>query len=183
MKKIYLLAIFVMASLVANAQFVNGGGSSHSGSSSKSSSGLYSSGNGPRFQGSFGTSLSFFGAGAGPSVDFEFGSRIRDYIFVGGGTGLHTVFSQIDALLCLPIYANAKAFLPVTESIMPFVNYSIGTSIFWLPFDPNPNIRRNTYFTLFTNVGLGVELGRHQISAGYEYMGLHSGYFKYAVTF
>lgn len=181
MKKIYLLAIFMMASLVANAQFVNGGGSSRSGSSSGSSSGLYSSGNGARFQGSFGSSLSFFAYGAGPSFDLELGSRIRDYIYVGGGTGLHTVFSRVDGLLCLPIYANAKAFLPVTESIMPFVNYSIGASIFWLPFDTYT--RRNTYINLYTNVGLGVELGRHQISAGYEYMGLHSGYFKYAITF
>lgn len=180
MKKIYLLAIFAMASLAANAQFVNGGGgSSRSGSSSGSStSGLYSSGNGAKFQGAFGSSVSFFAYGAGPSIDIEMGSRIRDYIFVGGGTGLHTVFSRVDGLLSLPIYANTKAFLPIRENVMPFVNFSLGANFYWLPF-----ANSTTYISLYTNVGLGVELGRHQFSAGYELMGLHSGYLKYAVTF
>lgn len=180
MKKFYLLAVFVMASVVANAQFVNGGGTSRSGSSSgSSSSGLYSSGNGAKFQGVYGTSLSFCANGAGPSMDLELGSRIRDYIFVGGGFGLHTVFNSADCVLALPLYANAKGFIPVRENLMPFINFSLGADFFWHPF----NRQGTTFVGLYTNVGLGLEWGRHQFSAGYDLMGIHSGYFKYAVTF
>lgn len=178
MKKACLLVILVMTAMVANAQFVNGGSSTSSASRSHSGSGLYSSGNGAHFEGSFGASLTFASFGAGPSVDVEMGSRIRDFIFVGAGTGLHTVFSRVDGILSLPIYANVKGFIPVRENIMPFLSYSIGPNFFWLPFQYS-----DTFIYFYTNVGLGVELGHHQVSAGYEYMGVHSGYFKYAVTF
>lgn len=184
MKKYYLLLIFVMASVVTNAQFVNGGGNSNSKSSYGSSSArLYSSGNGAHFEGVFGTSLSFCSVGAGPSVDLELGCRVRDFFFVGAGTGLHTVFSNVDGLLSLPLYANIKGFLPIKENVMPFLSFSAGADFWWLPFSDISRIRNTTYVGFYTNVGLGVEWGRHQFSGGYELMGLHSGYFKYAITF
>lgn len=176
MKKLILFTICVMVSIAANAQFVNGGSSSSR--SSKSTGGIYSSGEGPHFQAVFGTSVTFCGVGAGPSLDIELGSRLRDFIFVGGGTGVHTVFTKNDFLISLPIYANSKVFLPIKENLKPFVNYSAGLNLFWLPVDYS-----NTFVGFYTNASLGIELGRHQISAGYEYLGLHSGFFKYALSF
>lgn len=182
MKKIIFLAICLIFCVMANAQFVSGGGSSKR-TTSKSSVGLNSSGEGSKFQGNVGLGVQFAQQAAGPLLDTEFGCRIRDYVFVGGGLGFHSYMNLTAykdyVVLSLPIYANAKGFLPVKTNVMPFINFSIGFQCLWLP-EKYPN---QTAVGFFTNVGAGIELGRHQVSAGYEYSYFHTGYLKYAIIF
>lgn len=179
MKKLLSLSLVLFATTFAHAQFMNSSSSTGS-TSQKSSTGLYSSGNGPKYESSFGFTLLFTDRSAGPCVDYEGGCRIRDYVFVGAGLGVHDLLniSQDVYWVSVPIYANFKGFLPVKENVMPFINFSIGAHLSFLPRNSD-----DLYYGLFTTVGLGVELGAHRLSLGYECDAFHCGFFKYAVRF
>lgn len=180
MKKLLLIAILSIATTIAHAQFVSGGNSYKS--SSRTSSGLYSSGEGARMSGSVGLGIQVASQAAGPCLDWDLGCRIRDYVYAGLGFGLHTYMnftSYSDYLvMTVPIYGNIKGFLPLQENLMPFISFSLGGQMAWLPL-----IYDDLMGGFYTNVAAGIEFGKHQISAGYELSVFHTGYFRYAFVF
>lgn len=179
MKKLLFVMLLSIATTMSYAQFVSGGNSYQS---SRTSSGLYSSGKGARMEGYFGLGLQVAYQAAGPGLDTEIGCRIRDYVFVGFGVGVHTYMNLTSysdyCIISLPIYANAKGYLPIQENLMPFISFSLGGQMAWLPI-----IDDDMYGGFYTNVAAGIELGKHQLSAGYELSIFHTGYFKYAIKF
>lgn len=59
----------------------------------KSSYSLYSSGNDAHFQGMVAFHLNYVSTHAGPGADLVLGSRIRDYVYVGGGYGFRSLLN------------------------------------------------------------------------------------------
>lgn len=112
---------------------------------------------------------------AGGSFDVSLGSRINQYVYVGGGTGLHLKFGyQGGVVLSQPIYANCKVFLPTkNRDFYPHLDVKMGaamTSMFFREYAEGP------YFGLFTGVGAGIDYRRFTIGAGYQYCSGHIGY-------
>lgn len=154
---------------------------------------LYNSGQGAHFQGMVDLGFAFTdlsdyiyyygysnanGFYAGPSLDFTFGSRIRDYIFVGGGVGFNTILNAFnkDYSMLGVIHANARGYLPLSETTMPYLDFSIGTSL---------GVYSMEYFycRFYTRVGLGVEYKHFDISFGYELMTFNFGYLRLGARF
>ncbi len=154
---------------------------------------FYSDGLGPHYSGRVGTGTIFTSGAGGPFVDVVNGCQIRDYIFVGGGVGLHTGFSSGVGLFTIPIFANARGTFRVKENIAPFVDFAIGGYLGWNVYfsskireyldiyseylGDNYNYKTNNFGGgFYTHVLAGVNLFQHwNVSMGYERCGGNMG--------
>lgn len=116
----------------------------------------------------------------GPGFDFVFGSRIRDFVFVGFGIGMHTLLNEPydNYNIITAYYGDFRGYVPVKQHLMPFVDLGLGVhlSVVELPMD---------YWCagLYAHVGLGFEYKRFDFSMGYEFNITDNGYFKIGVSF
>jgi len=147
---------------------------------------LYNSGYGPHLQAIMSVGANFMETHAGPSGVLIYGSRIRDYIFVGGGIGVHTLLRDKnnveDHNLAIAFYANPRAYLPVKENFMPFVDWHVGFQVAGYGMQDG---RGRGYWTVlfFTKVGMGFEIKKFNLSLGYEYLlGAHTGYVSIGIA-
>lgn len=134
----------------------------------------YSDGLGPRYGGWTETGVLFNNRGAGFNLDLVNGCYIRDYIFVGGGIGLHGMFSPAGVLLSIPIYAQARGLLRINRIVAPILDFSIGG---YAGFASNWE-SRDTGGGFYMRVAPGIKLGKHfHMNIGYERCGMNTGVF------
>lgn len=147
----------------------------------QSSYSLYRSGNGAHFQGMVAFHLNYVSTHAGPGADFVFGSRIRDYVYVGGGYGLRSLLNagSGDYNVQNAFYANLKGYLPVKQNFMPLLDFGIGAHVSICDINRYGLI----YYGLYTHVGLGFEYNKFIFSMGYELNVAHTGYFRFGLVF
>lgn len=152
---------------------------------------LYNSGRGAHFQGMADLGLDFaplyvsdygYVFFVGPNIDFTFGARIRDYIFVGGGIGFFTLLDAPDTFYNLvgAMHANVRGYLPVSETTMPYLDFALGMNLGVLGVGTSYN---ELYCGFCTRVGLGVEYKSLNVSLGYELMMAHSLYTRVGIRF
>ena len=149
--------------------------------------GLYSSGKKAHFQFIHSFGVNFVEDFAGPSMTFGFGSRIKDYIYVGGGFGC-TSLLRITGLesynVALPFYAQVRGYVPVRKKIMPFAEFSIGGTLSFIQdyyvsgskiYDEGMLLSGHFY----TELGAGFYANKFNFSIGYSrLMDTNTGYVK-----
>ena len=136
MKKILLtLTAILFAVVSANAQFSNTS-SSKSQSKSSSSADLL-------FRGEINVGMAFVntkyddhkldGTMVAPVATFTYGIKFNDYLFAGAGAGFKYMTQSVNddkiSSLMIPIFAEVKAFIPIDETISPFVMVDFGYSV------------------------------------------------------
>lgn len=143
MKRILLLAAVLFAVVSANAQFINTPSSqSQSKAQSRTS---YSSD--VTFRGEFNAGMmigktkyddiKIDGTMIAPVFTGTFGAKLNDYLFLGAGIGFKymTQNGSEDELdykinsFMMPLFAEIKAFIPVSDVVMPFVMADFGYGV------------------------------------------------------
>lgn len=89
-------------------------------------------------------------------VETVHGARLNKYIFLGAGAGLQYTFSVDQTTI--PVFGNAKFFLPVNDNLEPFISGSAGYA-FGL----------NSGEGFYGNVGLGFKYDGIQIGLGWQF--------------
>ncbi|MCQ2341999.1 MAG: hypothetical protein MJZ75_00700 [Paludibacteraceae bacterium] len=152
------------------------------------SNGMYSSGKKAHFQFIHSIGVNFIEGMAGPSMHFGFGSRVRDYLYIGGGLGCENLLkaSYVESYnVALPFYAQVRGYVPVKKKFMPFVEFSIGGTLDFIQayyVSPRGEIyddgmRLGGHF--YTEVGAGFYANKFNFSVGYSrLMGANTGYVK-----
>lgn len=152
------------------------------------SNGLYSSGNKAHFQFIHSFGANFMENFAGPSMTFGFGSRIKDYLYVGGGFGCATLLKATGLEsynIALPLYAQVRGYVPVRKKIMPFVEFSIGGTLDFMQAYyvsrygeiHDDGMRLGGHF--YTEVGVGFYANKFNFSIGYSrLMDTNTGFIK-----
>lgn len=143
MKRILLLAAILFAVVSANAQFIN---TPSSQTQPKSQSRSSSSGD-IAFRGEFNTGMmigktkygdyEIDGTMIAPVFTGTFGVKIHDFVFFGAGMGFkhmtHTgsedsIDYKITSFM-MPLFAEIKAFIPVSDAFAPFVMADLGYGV------------------------------------------------------
>ncbi len=118
----------------------------------------------------------------GGGMYLTFGARIYDYVFVGAGfgaeflpsiytakdyeTGWWDSYKYVGGFCNMPIFFNARAFIPATSRVFPHVDIAVGPSmLFYLD-------RLNDFMlcpvATYLRIGIGVDISRFSIGVGYE---------------
>lgn len=111
----------------------------------------------------------------GPTIDIIAGARCTKYFFFGGGVGYHTLLTKYKGIRdfnhYMPIYGNAKFYIPVNINFLPYYELSLGG---FVGFN---EIAKDTYGNeskqklkngLFFRTGFGFDIKRVNIGIGYE---------------
>lgn len=133
MKKIYLLLVLALSAMTISAQDTKTG-----------------------FRFGIETGVGF---GDYTSVAFDFtpGAQINKYVYVGGGLGLDVLTDGGE--LQIPIFAQAKGFLPLQGAFKPYLDLRGGYAIGATEYAPDGGL---------LNIGAGVEFRNHwNLSIGY----------------
>ncbi len=100
-------------------------------------------------------------------ITASFGYQINNFVFVGGGTGMHLYSDHGTSYLEIPVFANVRINFLSNKKVIPFFDYKCGTTL-------------GAYFSYFGELGLGARLAlknRHaafitcQYAAGLPYGG------------
>ena len=105
------------------------------------------------------------------SISTTHGYQINPYIFVGAGLQLNYHYDDSD--LAVPIFANARASLPLSRNVALYFDYRIGCSI-------------GLGSGFYTSPAIGIRAGRKSafnFSIGYEYQGCDVYYYIYNYSF
>lgn len=123
----------------------------------------------------------FNGMAAGPVLNIVNGCAIRDYLYIGFGTGVETAFNAKYEYkqVSIPMYADFRGYLRVNEKQAPFLDFGIGMHITYMDIWGY----NNWVYGLYTRVGLGYRGDDFYIGMGYELCGDHDGYFKFGWEF
>ncbi|MBQ0136789.1 MAG: hypothetical protein KBS40_02130 [Bacteroidales bacterium] len=152
------------------------------------SNGMYSSGKKAHFQFIHSIGANFMENFAGPSMTFGFGSRIKDYLYVGGGFGCANLLkaSSVESYnVALPFYAQVRGYVPVKKKFMPFVEFSIGGTLDFMQAYyvsrkgeiHDDGMRLDGHF--YTEVGVGFYANKFNFSIGYSrLMDTNTGFIK-----
>lgn len=140
----------------------------------------YSDGRGAHYAGWIETGTVFRKGMGGAEISTVHGCQIRDYIFTGAGVGLHAGFGSGVAILALPIYADACAYLRVNENVAPYVDLGIGGYLGWaVSLSGYGSFSSGGGFYMHTLAG--VQFAKHYaLSIGYERMGVNCGTVRFA---
>lgn len=131
----------------------------------------------------------------GPSLDFDFGVRIKDYFYVGFEFGTHFLLSseytttfresadampiqQIgrDYLLYFPLAASMKFYLPTKKQyIYPYLSFAVGGNlgiygIIASTYLEEPVERTIALGGAFVQIGTGVDIKRLSLGVGYTFV-------------
>lgn len=136
----------------------------------------------------------------GASLDATFGARIRRWVFVGGGIGLHSLYTgptdeqfkaaqageyvglkPLAVKVYAPIYADVRFFIPTSKNINPFVEGAAGCYIGWIDGMYYTDNQQTTLKQLpgsstdmkagyYMRLGIGCEFKRFILGVGYELM-------------
>ena len=122
----------------------------------------------------------------GGETYIELGSRIRDFIYIGGGIGFEYqhlymqdfMNSKINYLnyFSIPILLPIHFYIPVSEKIKPMFDLINGFSLIW----ENYQFTNDIYFSInshtdifvgyYLRLGTGIEvLNKHAITIGFKY--------------
>lgn len=122
----------------------------------------------------------------GPALDVVLGDRVNKYLFLGLGIGYHTLLTtyqnKVDYNHYLPLYGNIKIYIPVNVNFLPYLDFSLGYSIGFKERYGN-RIGSKLGNGLFLRVGLGFDIKRINVGAGYELLHIsgnkeHIGFIK-----
>ena len=126
----------------------------------------------------------------GPTLDFTYGVRCYDYFFWGLELGYSCWLEEDDdhkpyrvddywnwsVLHFASLRMNMRGYWPITENFSPFVNLSVGTSV-WM----------GAFACFNMQLGAGVEIRRFTVDMGYNlltlYGDVHSCYLRLGVRF
>ncbi len=147
-------------------------------SSSSPKSFPYMSGDRARYSGYVDGGLGFRSGMAGFSVDVINGCAIRDYIFVGGGVGLHGMFGtrQTLGVVSVPFYAYVRGRLRVNKNFAPYADFGIGGYAGWAYVY---NISNSAFGgDFYARLGAGIQIFNAHIGIGYERCAINQGYLR-----
>ena len=139
--------------------------------------------------------------GLGATTNLTFGSRIKDYVFIGGSIG-YDYFSDEQYyydytwrynwtdIHVVTEMLNVRVFIPAKPKIYPYIETSIGSSVVC-------NIYNSAPMLLRLKVGSGIDASRFSFGLGYDFLcgssfvnrwgkyvdlySIHSFYFKFGV--
>jgi len=123
---------------------------------------------------------------AGFCADLGLGVRITRWIYIGASVGAHSEYALKEILTTIPdgrhipfstyrwvmpVYADARLFIPSKLNMNPFVEGSAG--YYWgLTGNKTTDGVEDTFMPqngLFAQVGVGVDFRRFMVSIGYRY--------------
>lgn len=98
-------------------------------------------------------------SGVGPTLEFTVGTRLNSCVLIGGELSLTPrIKSKYQWNPLINIAPHAKFYIPTSkEHVSPYVNLSIGAGSLAC-----------VEWGLYTNIGLGVEIKRFNVLAGYR---------------
>lgn len=114
----------------------------------------------------------------GDAVSLSIGAKCNPYLFVGFETGLGGIpffdinFTEYNfAFMYVPLAANLKVYLPLENEINPYFNATIGANAYCYL----------SAFGFYSQAGLGLDVKRFSLGAGYQYGPMSMGYLKLGV--
>lgn len=144
-----------------------------------------------RFQGMFDLNSNFTSTHAGGGMDFIFGYRVKQYYHVGVGLGAHSLIGKgyvddektkkvNDYNVAATIYLNNIFYIPTKGKVSPMFDLGIGGNVGWLGIGQS---YKETIFGLYAKAGFGFDVSMFRMSAGYEFLGTHTGYVRIGLNF
>lgn len=88
------------------------------------------------------------------------GVKFNDYLSVGAGIGIDYYFPpDIDNIVCMPIYANIKGYLPTSSKVKPFASLDIGYGVMF-----------DEYISggVYISPSVGIKVNKLKIQFGYH---------------
>ncbi|MBO7529487.1 MAG: outer membrane beta-barrel protein [Bacteroidales bacterium] len=184
MKKVLLLAAVLFAVVSANAQFIN---TPSSQSQSKTQARTSSSSGDIAFRGEFNTGMmigktkyddeKIDGTMIAPVFTGTFGVKIHDFVFLGAGVGFKYMTQNgseygtdysINSFM-MPIFAEVKAFIPVSDAVAPFVMADLGYGVRLSgEYKDDWDFKRDTKGGMCYKFGAGVTISDFIIALGYD---------------
>lgn len=140
MKKVLLLTVVLFAVVSANAQFINTPSSQSQPKTQTKSSSLGD----VTFRGEVNAGMmigktkyddyKIDGSMIAPVITLTFGAKLNDYLFFGAGVGFKYMTQDMDDdvkfnSFMMPLFAEIKAFIPVSDVFMPFVMADFGYGV------------------------------------------------------
>jgi len=111
---------------------------------------------------------------AGAGAELIFGSRLNEYVFVGGGFSLEQIWLGLDGVSMhgtqFPIFVNMKAYLPVEHKYYPHFEMSVGANLGKLDYGQSDLGRKSgLYYGLHARAGVGFDYKSLSVGLGYQY--------------
>lgn len=134
----------------------------------------------------------------GPEFHGVFGGKLGELAFLGGGIGVNIAFGNATdqygqkmsiKAVNIPIYINSRVYIPIRSDVVrPTTELSIGLCVPALVEMryKSEYIRQRGELAAFFRIGMGIEIKRFVLGAGYELWGNkvdcdHYAYFKLGV--
>ncbi|MCQ2344685.1 MAG: hypothetical protein MJ002_07185 [Paludibacteraceae bacterium] len=136
----------------------------------------------------------------GPGFDVVLGCRVRDYFFIGGGVSLEwwlnadsknhgsyygVAFSTDDYSrfgMGYALYAAPRFYIPTKKNdVSPYFDLGLGFCQFFLMM--NDHGEQQYVMDGYCHAGVGVDIHRFNISAGYQYSYSSNGYLRVGYRF
>lgn len=177
MKKVLLLTVVLFAVVSANAQFIN---TPSSQSQPKTQTKSSSSGD-VTFRGEVNAGMmigktkyddeKLDGTMIAPVFTGTFGVKLNDYLFFGAGVGFKYMTLDDDVKFnsfMMPLFAEIKAFIPVSDVFMPFVMADFGYGVRLSGELEDYGSKRDTKGGMCYKFGAGVTISDFIIALGYD---------------
>lgn len=141
------------------------------------------SGEKAHFQGKINGSITMLNIGVGTSL--ELGSRIRDFIYIGGGVGFeYRNLWLYYHTFSMPVFVPIHFYIPISVKVKPMIELTNGFTMFWMKYRYHEEDVPSFGVGYYLRFGTGVEIAnKHAITGGLEINGLIGGYLNYSYSF